>query len=43
MALKVLADELGVKYELIEVLQSDNAQLRDILTGKTSDVETQDD
>ena len=43
MALKVLADELGVKYDLMEALQSDNAQLRDILTGKPSDVETQDD
>jgi hypothetical protein len=43
MALKVLADELGVKYDLMEALQSDNAQLRDILTGKPSDVETLDD
>jgi UDPglucose 6-dehydrogenase len=43
MALKALADELGVKYEIMEALQNDNAQLRDILTGKPSDVETQDD
>jgi len=43
MALKVLADELGVKYDLMEALQSDNAQLRGVLTGKPSDVETQDD
>ena len=43
MALKGLADELGVKYDLMEALQSDNAQLRGVLTGKPSDVETQDD
>ena len=43
MALKVLADELGVKYEILEAIQTDNAALRDTLTGKPSDVETQDD
>jgi len=43
MALKVLADELGVKYEILEAIQADNAALRDTLTGKPSDVETQDD
>ena len=43
MALKVLAEELGVKYDLMEALQTDNAKLRGTLTGKPSDVETQDD
>ena len=42
-ALRVLAKELGVSYDLFDALQSDNARLRDIFTGKESDVETQDD
>ncbi len=43
MALKVLADNLGVKYRLLEAIQEDNANLRSILTGKPSDVDTNDD
>jgi len=43
MALKVLAEELGVNYDILEALQTDNAKLRGTLTGKPSDVETQDD
>ena len=42
-ALRVLAEELGVKYEWMDALQNDNDNLRNILTGKPSDVETQDD
>ena len=42
-ALRVLAKELGVNYDLFDALQTDNARLRGILTGKESDVETQDD
>jgi len=42
-ALRVLAEELGCKYDIFDALQSDNARLRDTLTGKPSDVETQDD
>ena len=42
-ALRVLADDLGVKYEWMDALQNDNDKLRNILTGKPSDVETQDD
>lgn len=42
-ALRVLAKELGVNYDIFDALQSDNARLRGILTGKPSDVETQDD
>ena len=43
MALKVLADNLGVRYQLLEAIQEDNANLRSILTGKPSDVDTNDD
>jgi len=43
MALTVLADQLGVKYNLLDALQSDNIALRGIVTGKSSDVETMDD
>ena len=43
MALKVLANELGVEYELFSAIQSDNMRLRGILTGKPSDVSTNDD
>ena len=42
-ALRVLAEELGVKYDIFDALQSDNARLRGTLTGKASDVETMDD
>jgi UDPglucose 6-dehydrogenase len=42
-ALRVLAEELGVKYDIFDALQSDNARLRGTLTGKASDVETLDD
>ena len=43
MALAVLAESLGVKYDFIDAIQSDNAKLRGILTGKESDVSTNDD
>jgi len=42
-ALGVLADELGVKYAIMDAMQADNAVLRDMLTGKPSDVVTNDD
>ena len=42
-ALSSLADDLGVKYELMDALQQDNARLRSVLTGKESDVDTLDD
>ena len=42
-ALRVLAKELSVNYDIFDALQSDNARLRGILTGKESDVETLDD
>ena len=42
-ALGVLAEELGVKYEMMDALQNDNARLRGIFTGKPSDVATNDD
>jgi hypothetical protein len=43
LALGVLAEEHGVKYNLFDAIQTDNAALRSILTGKPSDVETNDD
>ena len=43
LALGVLAERLGVKYDLLGAMQSDNADLRTILTGKPSDVVTNDD
>ena len=43
MALKVLAEKLGVKYAWMDAIQRDNAALRGVLTGRESDVETQDD
>ena len=43
MALTTLAENLGVKYALMDALQSDNISLRSILTGKPSDVVTNDD
>ncbi len=42
-ALGVLAESLGCKYELLEAIQKDNYGLREILTGKPSDVDTLDD
>ena len=42
-ALRVLADNLGVKYDWMEAIQADNARLRSVLTGKPSDVTTNDD
>ena len=41
--LRVLAEELGLKYDIFDALQSDNARLRGTLTGKPSDVDTLDD
>ena len=43
LALTALADRLGVKYEILDSLFSDNQRLRGILTGKESDVATLDD
>jgi UDPglucose 6-dehydrogenase len=42
-ALGVLAAELGVKYAIMDAMQEDNAVLRKTLTGKPSDVVTNDD
>lgn len=42
-ALAVLADGLGVKYTFMDAFQKDNDALRSILTGRPSDVVTQDD
>ena len=42
-ALGVLAEELGVKYALMDAMQVDNDVLREMLTGKPSDVVTNDD
>ena len=43
MALAVLAESLGVKYDFIDAIQSDNDKLSGVLTGKESDVSTNDD
>ena len=43
LALGVLAESLGVKYDLMNALQTDNQRLRGVLTGKESDVVTLDD
>lgn len=43
LALGVLAESFGVKYDLMDALQTDNAVLREMLTGKPSDVVTNDD
>ena len=43
LALGVLADSLGVKYDIMDAMQQDNARLRTTLTGKPSDVVTNDD
>ena len=42
-ALAVLAESLSCKYNLLQAIQDDNKHLRTILTGKPSDVITQDD
>ena len=43
MALGVLAESLDCKYDFMDALQTDNDKLRGILTGKPSDVVTNDD
>ena len=43
LALGVLAERLGVKYEILDAILHDNAELRSLLTGKESDVITNDD
>ena len=43
LALGVLAENLGVKYDLMDAIQTDNSRLRSIITGKESDVITLDD
>jgi UDPglucose 6-dehydrogenase len=43
LALGVLAEGLGVKYDLMDAIQTDNQRLRTVLTGKDSDVVTLDD
>ncbi len=43
LALQKLADDLEIGYELLDAIQSDNSRLRKIVTGKPSDVETEDD
>jgi UDPglucose 6-dehydrogenase len=43
LALGVLAEGLGVKYDLMDAIQIDNSRLRNIITGKESDVVTLDD
>ena len=42
-ALAALAEKLGVKYSFMDAIQRDNMVLRNVLTGKHSDVETLDD
>ena len=43
LALRELAREQGVDYNLLDAIQSDNNALREIFTGKSSDVITEDD
>ncbi len=43
MALRVLAERLGVEYEFLSAVHRDNDRLRGTLTGKPSDVSTMDD
>ena len=43
LALGVLAESLGLKYNIMDAMQQDNDRLRGILTGKPSDVVTNDD
>ena len=38
-----LAKELGVAYTILDAMQNDNQRLREIATGKHSDVATRDD
>ena len=43
LALRELARSNSVDYEILDAIQSDNAALRKISTGKSSDVVTEDD
>ncbi|MDP6870153.1 MAG: hypothetical protein QGI21_05220 [Candidatus Poseidoniaceae archaeon] len=43
LALHRMAIEMGVAYDLLNAIQSDNSRLREIPTGKDSDVLTEDD
>ena len=43
IALRTLARELDVDYNILDAIQNDNERLRKILTGKKSDVITEDD
>ena len=43
LALRELARKLKVDYDLLDAMQSDNSKLRNVATGKSSDVETEDD
>jgi UDP-glucose 6-dehydrogenase len=43
LALRELARKQGVDYNLLDAIQSDNNALREIFTGKSSDVITEDD
>ena len=43
LALRELARELNVDYDILDAMQSGNAALRNIPTGKPSDVITEDD
>ena len=43
MALASLSKELGLDYDLLDTLLSDNNKLRQIITGRESDVSTMDD
>ena len=42
-ALRTLASEYGIEYNILEAMELDNAKLRTILTGKESQVQTHDD
>tara|TARA_B100001564_G_C20585308_1_gene645210 strand:- start:76 stop:900 length:825 start_codon:yes stop_codon:yes gene_type:complete len=42
-ALGILAESLSCKYNLLDAIEKDNKNLRNILTGKPSDVITNDD
>ena len=39
----IIVAGLGVDYDILDAIQSDNAALRNITTGKSSDVATEDD
>ena len=43
LALQHLAHSLGVEYSFLQSMQDDNERLREIETGKMSDVATEDD